>query len=150
VAEAPPPIELSHIDHFVIPCSDVEAVAAFYVRVLGMKRRVDASGRVAVHFGRQKFNLQHAGRETVIRAVRHEAGTQDFCLIVTTPLADVAAHLAACGVAVEEGPVTRAGAQGPMTSLYFRDPDDNLVELASYAPADAAWAAAQAGGGPAA
>jgi catechol 2,3-dioxygenase-like lactoylglutathione lyase family enzyme len=68
----------------------------------------------------------------------HEAGTQDFCLIVDTPLDTVAAHLVACGVAIEEGPVTRAGAQGPMTSLYFRDPDGNLVELASYDAADVA------------
>lgn len=129
-------IALSHIDHFVIPCRDVEAVADFYVRVLGMEKRVDPNGRVAVHFGRQKFNLQHAGRETVIRATVHQDGTQDFCLIVDTPLDDVAAHLAACGVAIEEGPVTRNGAQGPMTSLYFRDPDGNLVELAAYGAAD--------------
>lgn len=125
-------IALSHIDHFVIPCHDVDAVADFYVRVLGMERRVDANGRVAVHFGRQKFNLQHAGRESVIRAVRHEAGTQDFCLIVTSALDEITGHLAACGVEIEEGPVPRNGAQGAMTSLYFRDPDGNLVELAAY------------------
>ena len=125
-------IALSHIDHFVIPCRDVDTVADFYVRVLGMTRRVDANGRVAVHFGRQKFNLQRAGRETAIRAATHAAGTQDFCLIVTTPLAEVAAHLAACGVAVEEGPVTRSGEQGPMTSIYCRDPEGNLVEFAVY------------------
>ena len=97
-----------------------------------MERRVDASGRVAVHFGTQKFNLQHAGHESVIRAPVHQAGTQDLCLIVAMPLDAVAAHLAACGVVIEEGPVTRNGAQGPMTSLYIRDPDGNLVELASY------------------
>jgi catechol 2,3-dioxygenase-like lactoylglutathione lyase family enzyme len=131
-------IALSHLDHLVIPCRDVDAVADFYVRVLGMEKRVDATGRVAVHFGRQKLNLQRAGRERVIRAPVHEAGTQDFCLIVDTPLDTVAAHLVACGVAIEEGPVTRAGAQGPMTSLYFRDPDGNLVELASYDAADVA------------
>ena len=128
-------IALSHIDHFVIPCRDIEEIAGFYVRVLGMERRVDATGRVAVHFGRQKFNLQQAGRETVIRAATHAAGTQDFCLIVTTPPDAVAAHLAALGVAIEEGPVTRNGAQGPMTSIYCRDPEGNLVELASYGPA---------------
>ena len=129
-------IALSHIDHLVIPCRDVEEIVAFYVDVLGMERRVDASGRVAVHFGTQKFNLQHAGHESVIRAPVHQAGTQDFCLIVDTPLDAVAAHLAACGVEIEEGPVTRNGAQGPMTSVYFRDPDGNLVELASYGAAD--------------
>jgi len=125
-------LALSHIDHFVIPCRDVGAVAEFYVRVLGMEKRVDGNGRVAVHFGRQKFNLQRAGRESVIRASAHEAGTQDFCLIVMTPLDEVTAHLAACGVEIEEGPVTRNGAQGEMTSVYFRDPDGNLVELAIY------------------
>jgi catechol 2,3-dioxygenase-like lactoylglutathione lyase family enzyme len=134
-------ITLSHLDHLVIPCRDVDAVANFYVRVLGMTRHVDAEGRVAVHFGRQKFNLQRAGRETVIRAPVHQAGTQDFCVIVATPLDAVAAHLAACGVAIEEGPVGRNGAQGAMTSLYCRDPEDNLVELAIYAGTDPAGAA---------
>jgi catechol 2,3-dioxygenase-like lactoylglutathione lyase family enzyme len=97
-----------------------------------MEKRIDPNGRVAVHFGRQKFNLQRAGRERVIRAAVHRAGTQDFCLIVTTSPDAAAAHLAAVGVAIEEGPVTRNGAQGPMTSLYFRDPEGNLVELAHY------------------
>jgi catechol 2,3-dioxygenase-like lactoylglutathione lyase family enzyme len=125
-------IALSHIDHFVIPCRDVGVIADFYVRVLGMEKRIDANGRVAVHFGRQKFNLQHAGQESVIRATVHEAGTQDFCLIVETPHDEVVAHLTEQGVEIEEGPVPRNGAQGPMISVYFRDPDGNLVELASY------------------
>ncbi len=128
----PSVIALSHIDHLVIPCRDVDEVADFYVRVLGMEKRVDANGRVAVHFGEQKFNLQQAGRESVIRASVHQAGTQDFCLIVEAPLDAVAARLAELGVEIEEGPVTRNGALGPMRSLYFRDPDGNLVELAVY------------------
>ena len=137
-------IELSHLDHLVIPCRDRDTVADFYVRVLGMAKRVDAAGRVALHYGRQKFNLQRAGRETVIRAPHHQAGTQDFCLIVATPLTEVAAHLAACDVAIEEGPVVRNGAQGPMTSLYCRDPEGNLVELAVYDAAGSGGATAGA------
>ena len=125
-------ISPSHIDHLVIPCRNIDETADFYVRVLGMEKRVDAGGRVAVHFGRQKFNLQRAGRESVIRASVHQAGTQDFCLVVETPLDAVVAHFSDLDVEIEEGPVARNGAQGPMMSVYFRDPDGNLVELAAY------------------
>ncbi|HZD26504.1 MAG TPA: VOC family protein [Alphaproteobacteria bacterium] len=125
-------IELARLDHFVMPCKDVETISDFYVSLLGMRRVVAGNGRVALHYGEQKINLHRAGQESVIRAFNHLSGTQDFCLIVKTPVAEAKAFLEANGVAVIEGPVTREGALGRMTSIYFRDPEDNLVELANY------------------
>jgi len=125
-------VRLSHVDHFVMPCKDVERIADFYVRNLGMRREVFGDGRVALHFGRHKINLHRAGEEDVIRAVNHLSGTQDFCLIAETPVAEVRQALEANGVEVLEGPVRRSGAAGAITSVYCRDPEGNLVEIANY------------------
>ncbi|MDP6342783.1 MAG: VOC family protein [Alphaproteobacteria bacterium] len=125
-------IELDRLDHFVMPCGDVEAVAAFYVQALDMEKVVFGKGRVALHFGRQKINLQPAGGYPGLHAPNHLAGTQDFCLISPTPLEQVKAELEARGVELIEGPVPRSGAMGEMTSLYFRDPEGNLVEISNY------------------
>ncbi|KPP70666.1 hypothetical protein Z043_110489, partial [Scleropages formosus] len=88
--------------------------------------------RKALCFGKQKFNLHEAGKEFEPKALWPTPGSVDLCLITSTPLATVAAHLQACGVTVEEGPVLRSGAVGPITSLYFRDPDHNLIEVSNY------------------
>jgi len=125
-------IELAHVDHFVMPCKNVEQIADFYVRVLGMRREVFGDGRVALHFGRHKINLHRAGEEEVIRAVNHLSGTQDFCLIATTPVDEVKRVLEDNGVEVLDGPVVRTGASGTITSVYCRDPEGNLVEIANY------------------
>jgi catechol 2,3-dioxygenase-like lactoylglutathione lyase family enzyme len=124
--------QIDRVDHFVIPCSDIETICAFYVRVLNMRRIEFGNGRLALGFGQQKINLQPAGWDEVRRAVNHIQGTADFCLITQTPVADVMAHLKACGVEIEEGPTTRSGAIGPINSVYFRDPDGNLVEVSNY------------------
>jgi catechol 2,3-dioxygenase-like lactoylglutathione lyase family enzyme len=91
-----------------------------------------AGGRKALAFGRQKINLHVAGREFEPKADRPTPGSVDLCLIVSGALADVAAHLAACGVPIEEGPVARTGALGPIRSVYVRDPDRNLIEVSTY------------------
>jgi catechol 2,3-dioxygenase-like lactoylglutathione lyase family enzyme len=120
---------ISHIDHVVLTVRDIERAVAFYRRVLGMAAETFGDGRRALHFGNQKINLQTLGMET-----RNYAGigSGDLCLITDWPPEKVIAHLAAEGVAIDEGPVERAGALGPMTSVYFTDPDGNLIELASY------------------
>jgi catechol 2,3-dioxygenase-like lactoylglutathione lyase family enzyme len=125
-------LEIDHIDHFVIPCSDVETICDFYVRVLNMRRIDFGNGRVALGFGKQKINLQPAGWEEVMRAQNHVEGTADFCLITETPMAEVLAHLEACGIELEAEPSIRNGAVGPINSVYFRDPDGNLVEVSNY------------------
>jgi catechol 2,3-dioxygenase-like lactoylglutathione lyase family enzyme len=123
---------ISRIDHFVLTVRSLEATCAFYERVLGF-RRVDTAGLpTALAFGRQKINVHEVGRTFEPRAASATPGAGDFCLIAERPLAEVQAHLEACGVAVELGPVPRTGALGAMTSLYFRDPDGNLVEVSAY------------------
>jgi catechol 2,3-dioxygenase-like lactoylglutathione lyase family enzyme len=100
-------------------------------------RRIDfGAGRIALGFGQQKINLQPAGWDEVRRARNHIDGTADFCLITTTPMAEIRNHLAACNVEIEDGPIERNGALGPINSVYFRDPDGNLVEVSNY-PASA-------------
>ena len=90
------------------------------------------AGRRTLRFGRHKLNLHQAGRELEPKARRPTPGSADVCLVTTTPVARVVAHLQACQVPVEEGPVARTGATGPITSVYFRDPDGNLIEVSTY------------------
>ena len=125
-------MHIDRIDHLVLTVADIEATVDFYTRVLCMRAETFDGGRRALVFGRQKINLHQVGREFTPRAARATAGSGDFCLITETPLADVQAELAAAGVAVEVGPVPKVGALGPMQSVYVRDPDDNLVEIAVY------------------
>lgn len=120
---------VSHIDHLVLTVRDVERSVAFYVRVLGVEAVSFAGGRRALRFGNQKINLQTLGQETRNHAV---IGSGDLCLIVRITPDEVIALLAREGVDVVEGPVAKSGAVGAMTSVYFNDPDGNLVELASY------------------
>lgn len=120
---------ISHIDHVVLTVTDIEASVAFYCRVLQMEAVTFANGRRALHFGQQKINLQLLGQEPRNRA---GVGSGDLCLITHWPLAHVIAHLQAEGVAIVEGPVAKTGAQGPIQSVYFLDPDQNLIEVSVY------------------
>lgn len=123
---------ISGIDHFVLTVRSLDATCTFYERVLGFKR-IDTPGLpTALTFGRQKINVHEVGRTFEPKARVPTAGAGDFCLITERDLAEVRSHLEACGVAIEVGPVKRTGARGPMTSLYFRDPDGNLVEVSAY------------------
>ena len=129
-------ITLDRIDHVVLNCRDVEATAAWYRRVLGMKREeFGPERRIALTFGRQKLNLRPTGAPGWETGAADAPGSLDLCFVTSTPLQDATEHLRACGIAITAGPVSRTGALGPMTSIYCRDPDGNLVEIASYAPA---------------
>jgi catechol 2,3-dioxygenase-like lactoylglutathione lyase family enzyme len=125
-------MNIDRIDHVVMTVASVEATCAFYERVLGMSSVTFAGSRRALTFGRQKINLHEAGREFEPKAALAAPGTLDICLITTTPLADVVAHLARCNVTIIEGPVQKTGATGPLCSVYFRDPDRNLIEVSNY------------------
>jgi catechol 2,3-dioxygenase-like lactoylglutathione lyase family enzyme len=83
-------------------------------------------------FGGQKINLHKASRELEPKAARPAPGSADFCLVTRTPLGEVVDQLAASGVEVFQGPVEKAGALGPMRSVYIRDPDGNLVKISHY------------------
>jgi catechol 2,3-dioxygenase-like lactoylglutathione lyase family enzyme len=123
---------VDRIDHVVVNCRDVEATADWYVRVLGMKRETFGEGRTALRFGNQKLNLRPTGAQNWVTAAVDQPGTLDLCFIVDAHPDAIGAHLRESGVEITEGPVTKTGAAGPMTSHYCRDPDDNLIEVASY------------------
>lgn len=125
-------VKIDRIDHIVLTVHDVERTIAFYGRVLGMEAVTFAGGRRALAFGRQKLNLHQAGREFEPKALNPAPGAIDLCFISVTPLAEIIAELKAAGVVVIEGPVDKTGALGPMKSVYFRDPDGNLIEVSNY------------------
>ncbi|XP_039975886.1 glyoxalase domain-containing protein 5 isoform X2 [Xiphias gladius] len=126
------PVEVSHLDHLVLTVKSVPDTVTFYTSVLGMELITFKGNRKALGFGQQKFNLHQLGQEFEPKAKHPTSGSADLCLITKTPLATVAAHLKVCGVNIEEGPVERSGAVGTITSLYFRDPDNNLIEVSNY------------------
>jgi catechol 2,3-dioxygenase-like lactoylglutathione lyase family enzyme len=126
---------IDRFDHIVLTVRDLAATLHFYERVLGARvvpPPADGKGSTAIAFGRQKINLHVKGREFEPKATHVTVGSGDFCLISEAPIAEVRRHIEACGVTVELGPVPRQGALGPMMSVYFRDPDGNLVEVANY------------------
>lgn len=127
----------ARIDHLVLTVADIEATIRFYERALGMRREFfrgpEGQPRHALLFGEQKINLQDRDTETPTKARAPALGAGDFCLIAAAPLDAVIAHLQSAGVALEAGPVPRRGALGPLRSIYFRDSDGNLVEVAEYA-----------------
>lgn len=123
---------IERLDHLVLTVADIDVTVDFYERVLGMRHERFGAGRSALVFGRQKFNLHQAGREFEPKAARPTPGAIDLCLITQWSMAQVLEHLAGQGVSVEEGPVARTGAVGPIESVYFRDPDSNLIEVSRY------------------
>jgi catechol 2,3-dioxygenase-like lactoylglutathione lyase family enzyme len=129
---AGPLISIAGLDHLVLTVADVERSVGFYQQVLGMRPVTFGSGRRALRFGSSKINLHQAGREIAPHAARPLAGSADLCLVTTARPDQVVAQLRARDVAVEEGPVQRTGALGPITSVYVRDPDGNLIEIANY------------------
>lgn len=127
-----PGVTIDQLDHLVLTVADIEVTAGFYARVLDMTVVTFGEGRKALSFGSQKINLHQAGREFEPKAERPTPGSADLCFITQTPLDDVIAHLRRENVAIIEGPVQRTGAAGPIRSVYFRDPDLNLIEVSNY------------------
>ena len=127
-------MKIDTLDHLVLTVRDIDESVSFYSTVLGMQPVTFAGGRKALAFGASKINLHQAGREFEPKAQRPTPGSADLCFITSVPIPDVVAHLAACNVALLEGPVERTGAQGPILSVYFRDPDMNLIEVSNRIP----------------
>ena len=126
---------VDRLDHIVLNCVDVEIAASWYQRVLGMEREeFGEDRRTALKFGGQKINLRpHDGdKRAWIAATVTQPGAADVCFVTAVGPDDVVRHLTSCGVAIESGPDARTGALGPIQSVYCRDPDGNLVEIASY------------------
>jgi catechol 2,3-dioxygenase-like lactoylglutathione lyase family enzyme len=127
-------MKIDAIDHLVLTVKDIEATCAFYTRTLGMNVVTFSAGRKALAFGSQKINLHQQGKEFEPKAHRPTPGSGDICLVTSVVLEDVVAHLKDCGVALIDGPVKRTGAVGTLLSVYFRDPDLNLIEVSNYLP----------------
>ena len=120
---------ISHLDHLVLTCTDLEATRHFYTSVLQMQPETFGAGRIAFRFGNQKINLHQRGAEFEPKAHLPVPGALDLCFIAAVPLDEVIAHLNRQGWPIVEGPVQRTGATGPIRSVYVRDPDLNLIEI---------------------
>ena len=133
---------VASLDHLVLTVADIARTCEFYTRALGMKVVRFGDGRVALHFGQQKINLHQADRTFEPKAAAPMPGSADLCFLLGGPLEAAASHLASLEIAIEAGPVERTGATGRIRSIYLRDPDGNLIELAtpfvSSAPASTA------------
>jgi catechol 2,3-dioxygenase-like lactoylglutathione lyase family enzyme len=125
------------IDHLVLTITDSDATRRFYEHGLGMTwttlETAEGQTREALAFGTQKINIHHQGREFEPKAAHPTPGSADFCLLTDTPVTEVANHMTSLGYAVLEGPIPKTGATGPLTSLYFNDPDGNLIEVSNRA-----------------
>lgn len=127
-------MNIDRIDHLVLTVASIGATCDFYTSALSMEVVTFGEGRTALTFGGQKINLHQSGAEFLPKARTPTPGSGDICLISATPLDAVIAHLASIGVVVEEGPVMRTGATGPIQSIYLRDPDGNLLEVSNLVP----------------
>jgi catechol 2,3-dioxygenase-like lactoylglutathione lyase family enzyme len=121
------------LDHLVLTVADLEATVRFYREGLGMSLEHFDGDRTALHFGSQTINLHLAGKEFEPKALQPIPGSADLCFVTDRPLDEVIDRLAAIGHAVIEGPVERTGATGRLISIYARDPDGNLIEIARRA-----------------
>lgn len=125
-------MKVTQLDHLVLTVSDIKKTIDFYEKVLGMTQVSFGDERSALVFGNQKINLHQVGNELEPKAAHVKAGSADLCFLVNTSINDAYGHLLESGVEIIDGPVSRTGATGNMTSLYFRDPDQNLIEVSNY------------------
>jgi catechol 2,3-dioxygenase-like lactoylglutathione lyase family enzyme len=125
-------MKIDRIDHLVLTVKDIERTCVFYESVLGFEVIAFEQGRKALQFGKQKLNLHQQGREFEPKAAAPTPGAIDLCFITETPIEVVRRELEEKNVPVEEGPVERTGAVGKLLSVYLRDPDQNLIEIANY------------------
>lgn len=124
-------MQIHSLDHLVLTVRNIDATIAFYTEALGMQLVTFGAGRKALVFGNQKINLHELGKEFEPKAQQPTAGSADLCFLTTTPLAEVVTHLNSHQVPIIEGPVQRTGARGTILSVYVRDPDLNLIEIAN-------------------
>lgn len=125
-------MRIVRLDHLVLTVKSIPKTVEFYTRVMGMQKVQFGEGRVALTFGQQKINLHQVGKEFEPKAHTAVSGSGDLCFITETPLTEAVAHLKKENVEIIEGPVMKTGALGPIRSVYFRDPDLNLIEVSNY------------------
>jgi len=124
-------MKIERLDHLVLTVADIEATCAFYTRVMGMEVVTFGNGRKALAFGQQKINLHERSKEFEPKANLPTPGSGDLCFITETPIDEVVEQLKAEQVMIIEGPTKRTGAIGILMSVYFRDPDGNLIEVSN-------------------
>ena len=125
-------MKIDYLDHLVLTVKNIAATCEFYTQVLGMEVVTFGENRKALLFGSQKINLHEFGKEIEPKTHRPMPGSADLCFITTIPVAEVIEHLQRTGVQIIEGPAKRTGARGQLESVYFRDPDLNLIEVSNY------------------
>lgn len=125
-------MEIERLDHLVLTVRDIPTTCQFYSKVLGMKVITFNGSRKALLFGQQKINLHQKGHEYEPKALVPTPGSADFCLLTKTPLTEVIEQLKAQHIPIEQGPLEKHGALGKLTSIYLRDPDQNLLEISNY------------------
>ena len=124
-------LRVSKLDHLVLTVRNIDRTVAFYESVLGMQKEVFSQGRIALKYGAQKINLHQLGDEFEPKAETPTPGSADLCFITEIPLFEAMEHVKACQIDIVEGPVDRTGACKKLWSFYFRDPDQNLIEVAN-------------------
>ncbi len=124
-------MNITAIDHIVLTVADIDKTVRFYEAVLGMVAERFGEGRIAMKFGNQKINLHQHGHEFEPKAEHPVPGSEDLCFITETRLEDAVEHVKSLGVEIIQGPIARTGATGPLLSFYFRDPDNNLIEVSN-------------------
>ena len=124
-------LAIQSLDHLVLTVADIDATCEFYERVLEFRVTTFRGDRKALTFGSQKINLHQVGKEYDPKAERPTPGSGDLCFLTETPIEEVQRHVESCNVTVLMPPTERTGATGPILSIYFRDPDGNLIEVAN-------------------
>ncbi|MGD9618415.1 MAG: VOC family protein [Mycolicibacterium sp.] len=125
-------MQIDRLDHLVLTVQSIDRTLRFYCDVLGFSSHTFGAGRTALLFGRTKINLHQWGNEFDPKARHPTPGSADLCFITETSLETVVQELRQGGITIEEGPIERTGATGPIRSVYIRDPDHNLIELSNY------------------
>ena len=125
-------IKINRLDHLVLTVKDIDKTVDFYTKVLGMEKEIFKGTRVALKFGNQKINLHQLGNEFEPKAFNVKDGSADLCFIIDTPLIEAKNYIESLNIVIEEGIVSRTGANGEINSIYLRDPDLNLIELSNY------------------
>lgn len=120
------------MDHIVLTVKDLNKTIEFYTGVLDMKLVTFGANRRALSFGQQKINLHEYGSEFEPKALEPLPGSEDLCFVIEETIDEIQKHLSIKGIKIVDGPVKRTGALGPITSIYIRDPDGNLIELSNY------------------
>ncbi|PIF46144.1 catechol 2,3-dioxygenase-like lactoylglutathione lyase family enzyme [Chryseobacterium sp. 52] len=126
-------MEIQNIDHIVLTVADIDKTVEFYTHILGFKTVIFGEGRKALTFGNQKINLHQKGHEFEPKAEQPTCGSADLCFIAGTDIHKVLEELKQKNIEIIEGIVERTGAMGKIRSVYFRDPDMNLIEVSNYA-----------------